>query len=314
MMSMFADSHICPNFQEDCQAALHHGDAVEFLPTLPSGIANLIMTSPPYNLGKSYERQVELDNYLQQQEAVIDQLCRVLAEDGSICWEVGNFAHKGEVVPLDVVFYDIFKRRGLQLRNRIVWHFSHGLHASRRFSGRYETILWFTKSDRYTFNLDPVRVPAKYPGKRHYKGPNKGKPSGNPLGANPSDLWVFVEEEWNSEVWEIPNVKANHPEKTIHPCQFPIELVERCVLALTKEDDWVLDPYAGVGSTLIGGLMHNRRVVGCDREEDYIKIATQRINDFYAGCLKMRKLGTPVHQPTGREKVAQIPMEWANSG
>ena len=53
-------------------------------------------------------------------------------------------------------------------------------------------------------------------------------------------------------MWNIPNVKSNHPEKTEHPCQFPIELVERCVLALTDEKSWVLDPFAGVGSTVIG--------------------------------------------------------------
>ena len=79
-------------------------------------------------------------------------------------------------------------------------------------------------------------VPSKYPGKTYFKGRKHGKPSGNPLGKNPSDFWGFLSEEWEREVWEIPNVKANHPEKSIHPCQFPIELVERCVLAFTDED------------------------------------------------------------------------------
>jgi adenine-specific DNA-methyltransferase len=310
MTPMFIDNRVYPDFRDDCQVVLHHGDVAAFLPTLPSSIFTLIMTSPPYNLGKSYEQQINLHNYLQQQEAVIDQLIRVLADDGSICWEVGNFVHEGEVIPLDVLFYDIFKRKGLKLRNRIIWHFAHGLHASRRFSGRYETILWFTKSDHYTFNLDHVRVPAKYPGKTYYKGPNRGKLSGNPLGANPSDLWALVNEDWDAEVWEIPNVKANHAEKTSHPCQYPVELAQRCVLALTNEEDWVFDPYVGVGSTMIAGLIHNRKVVGCDKEQEYVNIAAQRISGFFSGTLKLRKLGTPVHQPTGREKVAQIPMEW----
>ena len=131
-----------------------------------------------------------------------------------------------------IIFYDIFKKHALKLRNRIIWRFNHGLHASKRFSGRYETILWFTKSDSYTLNLDPVRVPSKYPGKLHFKGSKRGLPSGNPLGKNPSDVWEFVAREWDEELWDIPNVKANHPEKTIHPCQYPIELIERCVLAL----------------------------------------------------------------------------------
>jgi adenine-specific DNA-methyltransferase len=198
----------------------------------------------------------------------------------------------------------------MKLRNRIVWKFGHGLHASRRFSGRYETILWFTKSDHYVFNLDAVRVPAKYPGKRHFKGPNKGKPSGNPLGKNPSDVWEILVRDWEELVWDIPNVKANHPEKTIHPCQFPIELVERSVLALTNEGDWVFDPYMGVGSALIAALMHDRRAMGCEKEAAYVEIARQRILDYFNGVLRYRPLGKPVYQPTGREKVSQIPEEW----
>jgi adenine-specific DNA-methyltransferase len=247
---------------------------------------------------------------MDEQAIVIGELVRCLADDGSLCWEVGNYVEDGEVVPLDVLFYPIFKKHGLKLRNRMIWHFGHGLHASRRFSGRYETLLWFTKSDNYVFNLDQVRVPAKYPGKTFYKGPNRGKPSGNPLGANPSDVWTFLLQEWEAEMWDIPNVKANHPEKTGHPCQFPVELVERCVLALTNEDDWVFDPYMGVGSTLIAGLMHQRRVIGCDKEAEYVALARQRIDDYWNGRLKVRKMGTPVYVPTGREKVSQIPIAW----
>lgn len=96
--------------------------------------------------------------------------------------------------------YQIFKKQRLKLRNRIVWHFGHGLHASKRFSGRYETILWFSKTDNYIFNLDSVRVPAKYPGKRHFKGPKKGQPSGNPLGKNPSDIWEIIEQYWEKSM------------------------------------------------------------------------------------------------------------------
>ena len=196
------------------------------------------------------------------------------------------------------------------LRNRIIWHFGHGLHASKRFSGRYETILWFTKSKEYLFNLDAVRVPSKYPGKRHYKGKNKGKPSGNPQGKNPSDFWEIAINEWAKEVWEIPNVKANHPEKTLHPCQYPVELVERCVLALTNENDWVFDPFAGVGSSLIAAIKHNRKAMGCEKESEYIEIAHQRINSYFEGTLRTRPMGKPVYKPTGKEKVAQVPKEW----
>ena len=302
--------HIADRFDLDAELVLYQGNVQDFVARLPDNSASLIITSPPYNLGKEYEDRVSIERYLETQAQVIAQLYRVLREDGSICWQVGNFVEDGEVFPLDIFYYAIFKKLGLFLRNRIIWHFEHGLHASKRFSGRYETILWFTKSDQYVFNLDPVRVPSKYPGKRHFKGPNKGKPSGNPLGKNPSDLWQIVEQDWDAEIWEIPNVKANHPEKTIHPCQFPIELVERCVLALTNEDDWVFDPYAGVGSTLIAATKHNRRGMGCEKETEYVKIARQRLNAFFSGELTIRPLGKPVFVPTGKEKVARIPDEW----
>ncbi|MFN8491250.1 MAG: site-specific DNA-methyltransferase [Caldilineaceae bacterium] len=301
-----------PLFKPNAHVVLYQGDAGHLLQQIPDESINLIITSPPYNLGKNYETRVSIEQYLATQEQIIAQLYRVLSKEGSICWQVGNFVQKGEVFPLDIYYYQIFKKLNLYLRNRIIWHFGHGLHASKRFSGRYETLLWFTKSEQYTFNLDSVRVPSKYPGKRHYKGPNVGKPSGNPNGKNPSDIWELLLQEWEEGLWDIPNVKSNHPEKTVHPCQYPVELVERCVLALTNEGDWVLDPYAGVGSSLIGAIAHKRRAVGSERDTTYLKIAQERIGAFFDGTLKMRPIGKPVHQPNGKEKVTQIPEEWQN--
>ncbi len=300
------------HFSPDERLILYEGDVNHYLQTIPDETVTLIITSPPYNLGKNYEDRTSIAEYLKIQAETIQQLYRVLKNDGSICWQVGNYVHDGEVFPLDILYYDIFKKLGMFLRNRIIWHFEHGLHASKRFSGRYETILWFTKSDKYIFNLDSVRVPSKYPGKLHYKGPNKGKPSGNPKGKNPSDIWEIISDDWDSGIWNIPNVKSNHPEKTSHPCQFPVELVERCVLALTNEEDWVFDPYAGVGSSLIAGIKNGRRAMGSEKEAEYITIAKQRIQSYFSNTIKLRPIGKPIHQPTGNEKVAQVPKEWGN--
>lgn len=302
---------IASSFDPKAQAVVAPGDCLKSLANAPDGFAKLIITSPPYNIGKVYEKATTLRNYLSAIEPILDELVRVLSPEGSLCWQVGNYVEKGEVFPLDIFYYPFFQERGLHLRNRIIWHFDHGLHASKRFSGRYETLLWFTKSDSYTFNLDPVRVPSKYPGKTNYKpGPNYGKFSGNPLGKNPSDIWRIVVQDWETALWNIPNVKANHPEKTIHPCQFPIELVERCVLALTHEGDWLLDPFSGVGSAMLAALKNDRRAMGCEKEEEYIALAKKRINDLRTGDLRYRQLGKPVHQPTGREKISQVPLEW----
>lgn len=209
----------------DAQVKIACANNLDFMRKLKNESIKLIVTSPPYNIGKSYERRDSLENYILAQRQVIAECVRLLHPKGSICWQVGNHVHSGEVFPLDIILYQIFKEHGLKLRNRIIWHFEHGLHCSKRLSGRHETILWFTKSDDYTFNLDPIRVPSKYPNKKHFKGPNAGKLSGNPLGKNPGDVWIF------------PNVKNNHVEKTIHPCQFPIELVERFVLSMTKKNE-----------------------------------------------------------------------------
>jgi len=311
-LSLFSEPKLSDAFSSEHEIVLHMGDTLEFVSSMPSNIAQLIISSPPYNLGKEYETKTSIEHYLCQQKPVMAELVRVLSSSGSLCWEVGNFVKDSEVFPLDIYYYQIFKEQGLKLRNRIIWQFGHGLHCSKRFSGRYETVLWFTKGDEYKFNIDAVRIPAKYPGKTYYKGPNRGQPSGNPLGKNPSDIWQTLATEWEQEVWNIPNVKNNHPEKTIHPCQFPIELVERFVLALTDEDDLVLDPYCGVGSALIAGLKHKRRVAGCDKERTYINISKERIAAFFSGTLKMRPLGKQVYVPTGREKVSQIPIEWKN--
>jgi adenine-specific DNA-methyltransferase len=286
------------------------GDTLENLKKIENNKFDLIITSPPYNVGKEYETKQSIENYLEQQEEIIEQLIRVVSSKGSICWQIGNYVKNGEIFPLDIFYYQIFKRHNLKLRNRIIWYFGHGLHASKRFSGRYETILWFTKEDNYIFNLNDVRIPSIYPGKRHFKGPKKGQLSGNPTGKNPSDIWEVVIRDWESKLWNIPNVKSNHPEKTEHPCQYPIELVERCVLALTNENSWILDPYAGVGSTLIASIKNNRNVIGIEREEKYVNTAKDRIQKLFDGSLKIRPINKPIHKPSPKDKIAQIPDEW----
>ena len=264
-------------------------DNIDFMRSLKKGSMHLIATSPPYNIGKAYEKRTSLDIYVESQAATIAEAVRLLHPRGSICWQVGNHVDDGEIFPLDIILYRIFKDHGLRLRNRIIWTFGHGLHCQKRFSGRHETILWFTRDEDYTFNLDPIRVPSKYPDKKHFKGPNKGKMSGNPLGKNPSD------------VWDIPNVKSNHVEKTEHPCQFPVGLVERLVLGLTRPGDNVLDPYLGVGSTAIAALKNGRNAYGCDITPEYIDVALDRVAQLEAGTLRTRPMNKPVYEPPVRE-------------
>lgn len=272
-------------WDSDADVIVYSGACEELMASMPDGCAALIVTSPPYNIGKAYERRTSLDSYLKMQERVIIEAVRLLKPGGSIAWQVGNHVDSGEVFPLDSLLYPIFKRQGLNLRNRIIWHFEHGLHASRRFSGRYETILWFTKGPGYDFNLDPIRVPQKYPNKKAFKGPNRGQLTGNPLGKNPGDVWI------------IPNVKNNHVEKTAHPCQFPIELIERLVLPLTKPGELVFDPYGGVGSAVLAAILNGRRGAMAETMREYIDIAANRIDLAERGALRARPMNRPVYQP-----------------
>ena len=263
---------------------------MDLIASVPSQTIQLIVTSPPYNIGKSYEKKTSLEAYLEWQQAVISESVRCLKDGGSICWQVGNFIGNGEILPLDIMLFPLFAAHKLKLRNRIIWHFEHGLHCAKRLSGRYETILWFTKGDNYTFNLDPIRVPQKYPGEKYFRGPKAGQYSCNPLGKNPGDMW------------SLPNVKSNHVEKTEHPCQFPVELVDRLVLSLTNKGDWVMDPFAGVGTTLVSALRHGRKGMGAETQSRYCEIARERIQQSAQGVLNVREMHTPVFDPRNAGK------------
>ena len=170
------------------QFAIWPEDVEKFLDQLPEiGLFDLVVTSPPYNLGKAYEDRQTIDAYTRWQERVIRKCVARLQPTGSICWQVGNHilerrgGRSTSILPLDYVFHTIFDNLGLQMRNRIVWRFGHGLHCKHRFSGRYEIVLWYTRSDEYIFDLDAVRVPSKYPGKKHFKGPRAASTRATPL-------------------------------------------------------------------------------------------------------------------------------------
>lgn len=287
---------LADSFHLEADAVLFSGDCLRLLEQIPDRSIQLVVTSPPYNIGKEYEKKRQLHEYLQLQEQVIRQCERVLADSGSICWEVGNYVDNGSIIPLDIVLYPIFNSLDLVMRNRIIWSFEHGLHCSNRFSGRYETILWFTrKTNSYVFNLDPVRIPQKYPGKKYFKGPKAGQYSCNPLGKNPGDIW------------DIPNVKNNHVEKTEHPCQFPVELIERLVLSMSNEGDWILDPFLGAGTSIIAAIRHARRGAGAEIEAKYVDIARERILSAFNGTLKVRPMNKPKYEPAAGNQLANNP-------
>ena len=283
------------------KAALFHGDSFDLVHALPNNKLDLTVTSPPYCMGKEYDRKNDIESFVEAHAAILPEVVRATKNGGSICWQIGNYVRNNAVIPLDYLIFDLMRRHPeMTLRNRIVWTFGHGLHCQQRFSGRYETVLWFTKGDEYHFDLDAVRVAQKYPGKKSTRGPNRGEFSGNPLGKNPTD------------VWDIPNVKANHVEKTEHPCQFPVALVQRLVKALTKPRAVVFDPYCGSGSSGVATLIEGRRFIGAELEKKYLKIAQRRIDDAASGQAEVRPLDLPVYIP-GNESVARRPAHFTQA-
>ncbi len=302
-------------FDSKSDVCFIQGNVFKKIKEIPAKSIDLIITSPPYNLNKEYEEIKAFDIYLEEMEPFMKEIDRVLKKDGAFCLQVGNYVNKGEVFPLDIFFYHMLKKLNYKLRNRIIWHFNSGLHATRRLSGRYETLMWFTKSDDYHFDLDNIRIPQLYQGKTNYKkGKDYGKLTGNPKGKNPSDFMdqetygQFIDEEFSKKIksefdnliFDFPNVKAMHPEKTSHPCQFPIELVERCVCAFSKEGNIVFDPFVGVGSTLIGALMNSRKAVGCELNKEYMQEAKKRVKLLETGTLPIRNRGAEIGKATGK--------------
>lgn len=293
------------NYREGNKITLHKGNCIDMLKKLPDESVDLIVTSPPYCMGKAYEDpQDDIDTFKTLHTDIFRELYRVVKTGGNICWQVGYHVSDRCVVPLDYIVYSIFTdmsaalAQPLILRNRIIWTFGHGLNSTNRFSGRHETILWFSKGTPAQFDLDEVRVPQKYPGKRAYKGEHKGELSGNPLGKNPSD------------VWEIPNVKAMHVEKTIHPCQFPVAIPQRLIKALAPPNGLVLDPFMGSGTSGVAAIIEKRRFVGAEIIPEYYNVAIERMAAAKNGTVRIRE-DKPVLVPNENTAVAKLPEEFA---
>lgn len=271
------------------------GDALKLAKALPDSSVDLIFSSPPYCMGKEYEKSNSVDDFVTSHRLLVPELIRALKPGGSICWQIGYHVKNGIVTPLDFHAHQVFSSNPeLVLRNRVVWSFDHGQHATNRFSGRHETILWYTKGISQ-FDLDAVRIPQKYPGKKSYKGPNKGKLSGNPLGKNPGD------------VWRIPNVKGNHVEKTDHPCQFPVALPLTFIKAVCPQGGLVFDPFMGSGSTGVAAAIGGQRFLGCELLGKYTRIARGRIQEARKGGAAFRPFEQPIHEPRPGDSVAKRP-------
>lgn len=233
-------------------------DVSDYLESLPSGCARLICTSIPYNVGKSYGDAAGADRmkhiaYLGWLLQILSECSRILMDGGTLFLQVGSTRDDNDrLIPLDVLLFEWIAKCKLDFQSRVIWTIPHGLTPTSRLAERHETALVFSKG-KPIFNATPARVPQKQPGKRAFKGPNKGELSGNPLGAWPSNVWS-----------DIGNLGHNHPEKTSHPAAFPLALARRAVLLYSMPGDLVIDPFLGSGTTAEAALRTGRAFSGCD--------------------------------------------------
>jgi adenine-specific DNA-methyltransferase len=230
---------------------------------------NLVITSPPYNIGKEYEDILPIEEYVSWTKIWTKEICRLLLKNGAFLYNLGyvSLEDRGRAIPLP---YLLWNEIPLYLNQEIVWNYSAGVACKNYLSPRNEKFLWYVKDkNNYTFNLDNIRDPnVKYPNSKR-----NGKSRVNPLGKNPSD------------VWEIAKVTTGRdrspPERTAHPAQFPIELINRLVLGFSNKHDIIFDPFVGSGTTIVTSIDCGRYCVGFEIRQDYCEIAKKRILSYY---------------------------------
>jgi len=247
------------------EARLFCGDAIEVLRGMPDESIDLTVTSPPYNIGKEYEQNRPLEEYLEWCRIWLGELFRVTKPSGALWLNLGYIAveGRGRAVPL---VYLLWNQSPFYLLQEVVWHYGAGVASRKSFSPRNEKWLWFVKNpSQYTFNLDAVRDPnVKYPNQK-----KNGKLKCNPQGKNPGDVWI------------IPKVTSGSGrasrERTPHPAQFPLAVVRRIILASSNPGEVVFDPFAGSGSSLVASTQCGRRAMGSELRSDYCAIAERRL-------------------------------------
>lgn len=244
---------------------IEFGDSRSLLKNVPDGSVRMAVTSPPYNIGKPYGKysdKVTLEEWTQLITDITHELYRVLTPDGSFFLNLSPipYGSKKEILPLPFIGYTILKNEGFYLRNMITWTFNNMQNCSQRLSGRYENILWGVKNlDNYVFNLDEIRIPYISKNDKRLEG---GK------GRNPTDVWYF------NRVNNMTKKKRN----LSHPTIYPLDMIERIILMSTNENDTIIDPFLGSGTSLVAALKHNRKAIGFELDESYETEILMRIN------------------------------------
>lgn len=232
------------------------GDSLKKLKEIETESVDLIVTDPPYNLSKDYgntKDNMDFDEYLEWTKSWLTEVDRVLKKDGTIYIFMG-------VRYISYLYQILEKELGYNFNSWITWYYTQGIGKTKGFSPRHDDILMFTKTNKFHFYLDNIRVPQKY-----YRSRN------NMRGANPSN------------VWEFSHVHYSQENRQQHPTQKPEGLYERAILASSKEGDTILDPFLGSGTALLVSQQLNRSGIGIEINPEYVELAKKRISAPFHG-------------------------------
>ncbi len=254
-------------FFEYQNCLIYNMDCIEGLQQITDNSIDLTITSPPYNIGKEYEKPIENDKYITWCSNWLSEIGRLTTSSGAFWLNLGYFSisEKAKAVPIPYLLWD---KVPMYLIQEVVWNYGAGVAGRLFFSPRNEKFLWYVKDqENYTFNLDEIRDPdVKYPNQK-----KNGKIKVNPLGKNPTDVWQFPKVTSGAD--------RSSAERTPHPAQFPVAVIDRIILASSNIGDLILDPFMGSGTTAAVALRRNRSVIGFEVREDYCRIIADRIEN-----------------------------------
>ncbi len=255
-------------YYENEKAIIYNNDCVEALDKLISSniMIDSTITSPPYNIGKEYEKILSIEKYVEWISGIINQIYQVTQNNGSFLFNVGylKINGKGRAIPIPYLLWD---KIPFYLSQEIVWNYGAGVACKNYLSPRNEKVLWYVKNEKdYTFNLDAIRDPnVKYPNQK-----KNGKLRCNTLGKNPSDVWKIAK--------VTSGKNRSSKERMPHPAQFPEDLIERIIIGFTNEDELILDPFMGSGTTARVAMLNNRYSIGFELNEEYCETIAKRLD------------------------------------
>ncbi len=243
---------------------IEFGDCRELLKTIPDNSVTLVVTSPPYNIGKKYGKysdKISLEEWKELINDVTKEIYRILKPNGSFFLNLSPIplGNDKEILPLPYIGYDIMKENNFKIRNIITWTFNNMQNCTNRLSGRYENIVWGVKDlNNYIFNLDEVRIP--------YITKNDKRLVGG-IGRNPTDVWYFD---------RVNNMTKKKLDLT-HPTIYPLPMIVRILKMSSNIGDTILDPFAGSGTSLVAAKILNRKAIGFELDTKYKNECERRL-------------------------------------